>query len=695
MFLHRADQRTRAGAGILAFALAFMAQYLLTGEIFTHFLDSNTWEWKPAFTFGSLLLFLSMVCAIWAFLPIPPSREEMNIRSHPESDNINWTWTKYALICYSISSLLYLMTGENILAQGLWLAGICFLVIPLWRHARAIPSGNPIDRWEWGLIILITLIGFGLRYWNLLAIPSHVDNDIALIGTYSLKLIQSSNYNWIGPSDSGGLLSYDQLIAWSMRLFGQNQYGVVMISVIFGTISLLLTFLMGRELGGKKVGLIAMALLTIDYTHIHFSRILFGASATFFAVLASYFLLRGWHSKHPAWFALSGVSIGLGLLTYESSRILPVMILILIVWQWLWHPMDFRATIKYWLILILGALIAFGPYLVYTLQNMTRFSGRGNDIMLWNPQIWQHEMDAYHTTSAIMVIWEQIWRTFLTLHLTGDSSPHFAIQRPMVSPLTAALVVLSLAYCIPRLKNLKYFLLILWVGIAFIFGGVLTYDPPFWPHLNITIPAIVLLAALGADKLTYLLEPLFRRYGQAIVNSVLAVAIITTGFLNWDAYYNYVKDNAGPRVRMSRYLASLHPGYQVYLIDSEHNWNDFIFQFFNRGTPGQNMDPETLTTLPPDIKQPSVFILYQHPELLPFLQHLYPYGITSAHDNNENNLVFISFEVVPPGISLQPKTPPVNELSLPGWWIIIALITIGIGSLSIKLWKQYHTTSSS
>jgi 4-amino-4-deoxy-L-arabinose transferase-like glycosyltransferase len=695
MFRHSNNQRSRAGAIILAFAFCFIAQYLFTGEIFAHFLDSNTWEWKPTFTFGLLFLFLAMVCAIWAFLPIPPSREGTDIYSHSGSDTINWTWTKYALICYSISCLLCLLSGENIIVQGLWLAGIGFLVIPLWRNTRAIPSGDTIARWEWGLVILITLIGFGLRYWNLLAIPSHVDNDIAFIGTTSLKLIQSGNYNWIGSSDSGGLLAYDQLISWSMRLFGQNQYGVVMISVIFGTLSLPLTFLLGKEMGGKKVGLIAMALLTINYTHIQFSRILFGPSATLFTVLAAYFLLRGWHSKHPAWFALSGVSIGLGLLTYESSRILPVIIVILIVWQWLWHPLDFRATIKNWLILILGALIAFGPYLVYALQNLSRFNGRGNDVMLWNPQIWQHEMDAYHTTSAIQVIWEQIWRTFLTLHLTGDSSPQFAFQRPMVSPLTAALVVLGLAYCIPRLKNLKYFLLILWVGITFIFGGVLTYDPPFWPHLNITLPAIVLLAALGADKLTYLLEPLFRRHGKTIVNSVLTMAIISTGFLNWDAYYNYVKDNAGPRVRMSRYLASLHPGYQVYLIDSEHNWNDFIFQFFNRGTSGENMDPETLTKLPPDIKQPTVFILYQHPELWPILQHLYPYGLTVTHDNNENNLVFISFEIVPPGISLQPKTPPVNELSLTGWWIIIGLLTIRIGSLSIKLWRQYQTISPS
>jgi len=615
---------------------------------------------------------------------------ETDIHSHSESDNINWAWTKFALICYLISCFLYLLSGENILVEGLWLTGIGILVIPLWRHGRAVSPREPIDLLEWGLVILITLTGFGLRYWNLLAIPSHVDNDIALIGTSSLKLIQSGNYHWIGPSDSGGLLAYDQLIAWSMRLFGQNQYGVVMISVIFGTLSLPLTFLLGKELGGKKVGLIAMALLTINYTHIQFSRILFGPLATLFAILASYFLLKGWQTKHPAWFALSGVSIGLCLLTYESSRILPVLIVTLIVWQWVWHPTDFRATIKYWLILILGALVAFGPYLVYTLQNFARFNGRGNDVMLWNPQIWQHEMEAYHSTSAMQVIWEQIWRTFLTLHLTGDSSPQFAIQRPMVSPLTAALVVLGLAYCIPRLKNLKYILLILWIGITFIFGGVLTYDPPFWPHLNITLPAIVILAALGADKLTYLLESYFRQYARIIVNSGLAVAIILTGFLNWEAYYNYVKDNAGPRVRMSRYLASLQPGYQVYLIDSEHNWNDFIFQFFNLGTSGQNIDPKTLSTMPSVLKQPSVFILYQHPELLPILQQLYPYGLTVPHYNNENNVVFISFEVVPPGIRLQPRIPPVNELSLPGWWIIIVLTTIWIGSRSIKLWRQYH-----
>lgn len=42
---------------------------------------------------------------------------------------------------------------------------------------------------------------------------------------------------------------------------------------------------LGRELWSTRVGLIAATLLAFSYTHIHFSRTMFGAIATLFATL--------------------------------------------------------------------------------------------------------------------------------------------------------------------------------------------------------------------------------------------------------------------------------------------------------------------------------------------------------------------------------------------------------------------------
>ena len=99
-----------------------------------------------------------------------------------------------------------------------------------------------------------------------------------------------------------------------MRLFGQNHYGIVMHSVILGTLSLIFVFLLGRELESPLVGFIAVGLLAISYTHIHFSRILFGNSSSFAALLTMYEIFKGLRTRQTLWFALVGVFTGWGLL---------------------------------------------------------------------------------------------------------------------------------------------------------------------------------------------------------------------------------------------------------------------------------------------------------------------------------------------------------------------------------------------
>jgi hypothetical protein len=694
MLLRPSKFHSRIVGICLALFLAFFAQFLFTGEFFTHFHDSNTWVWTTKFTLATILLLAAAACAIWAFLPGEKRDDERGGSALRDSDWGSRAWLVAAVLAYLLAQVLYLILAENPLVDLLWLVGIGLLIVPVWLKYKPVFEKPQIPAWEWGLVAFIIVIGFILRYWHLTDIPSHVSNDVALMGDFGIQLINSGNYNWIGSSSSGHLLSYDQFLAWSMRLFGQNQYGIVMVSVVFGTLSLPVIYLLGRELGSRPVGLIAVSLLAIDYTHIHFSRILFGTSATFFAILAFYMLARGLRTRQALWFGLSGVAIGLALLVYDASRILPVIVVAMIAWQWLWRRDSFRANIKNWLFLITSSVVAFGPMLAYALANWHDFMGRGNTVMLWEPDIWRHETVSYQASNGLQVVIEQIWRTFLTPFLTGDSSPLFAFQRPLVAPLVAVLCLIGAGFVISRLKNDKYFMLASWVILTFVFGGVLTYDPPFWPHLIVALPALLIIAALGAIQLIFLAAPLIGRYGNILLGSVLVVAILLTGIFNWTAYYSYVQNNAAPKMRISRYLASLSLGYHAYLLSTDFSWKEYTFAFFNRFRTGQDLTPEALRGDPPASSQPAIFILFNHPELVPVLQSLYPGGETMQHRDFENNLTFISYKVTPPGVILSPPERDIHVYDLPGWWIITAIVLAGlirIGYLFLKRRKKQNS----
>jgi len=682
MFLRRLRENSQPIAMLFAIGLALTAQYFFTGEIFTHQRNSNTWDWTTNFSLGLFMLLLATGFAVWAAFPVGKAEAGVAATSRPSADKSSGsqTWLIVSGVIYLLSILLYLLAGENSLVRWMWMAAIGFLVIPLWLQSRdGTRAEDRIPTWEWVLIGIIALIGFGLRYWKLTEIPSHVDNDVALMGTYGIELIQSGNYNWIGYSPSQHLLSYDQFQAWGMRLFGQNHYGIVMHSVVLGTLSLVFVFLLGRELGGPFVGFMAAGLLTISYTHIHFSRILFGNSASFTAILVMYSIFKGLRARQSVWFALAGVFTGWGLLLYDSSRMIPLAILSIIAWQWIWHRQWLKSMYKNWMVFLAGALLAFGPMLAFAVPNFFDFAGRANVVVLWSDDVWKHELASYHTDSPFVVLVQQTWRTFLTLHLTGDGSPHFAFQRPMVSPLTALFFILGLGYVLFRLKDVKYFSILSWVFLTFIFGGVLTADPPYWPHLNVALPAIVLVAALGAQSLADKIVLSFGQIGQRVYTWVLVGVILVTGLNNWQVYYDYVKDNAGNRIRIARYLASLPSNYQVYLASDAFDWYEYAFRFFSQGMKGQDLTFEMLENEPPIFDQPTVFILFRHPEMAPILETLYPDGVLENHYDFNNLVSFISYRVVPSTADESPESSAVSSLSSSGWQLIFGLIVFWIG----------------
>jgi len=672
------NNRLRMGVLVGALVLAFAAQYLYTGELLTHWKDSNTWMWEPRYTLASIFLLLAIGGAAWALAsPVTQFAPNLQTESGPNlRPNRTLHWLALAVGCYAFSVFLYGAVGEDRLVQLLWLAAIVCLIIPFLKWPANQIVEDLMPWWQWVAVLALTALGFILRYWHLTEIPSHVDNDVSLMGTFASKLIDTSNFNWLGSSGSGHLLSYDQFLAWSMRLFGENHYGLVMHSVIFGTLTLPLVFLLGRQLFNWRVGLVAMALLTCDYTHIQFSRILFGATSTFFVTLTIYFVFRGLKTNQLRWFAWAGLAAGFGALLYDSGRILPVLVLAIAAWQTLCQRTNFLSNLRNWFVCGLGILIGFGPMLGFALQDFADFNGRGNVVTIFSPQIFQHEAENYQVTTLPQVIPEQAKHAFLTFYLYGDSSPHFAFPRPMVAPLEAVLLTVGLGYCLWRFRDLRSFTLLAWIVLTFILGGVLTYDPPYWPHLNIVLPAVAILAALAADAaLTFLAPP--AQLLSAVSLRLLGVGLLVyTGYSNWQTYTAYVANNAGPYVRVARYIDQLSPDYQVYLVSDPVNWTDFSFQFINRGVTGYDVTADQLLAAPPPADKPLLFIFMDHQESLETLQKAYPDSVKDdvyASEDSED-AVFESLAVTPPNYVFRPRPAPVNPATLPGWWLIAALL---------------------
>jgi 4-amino-4-deoxy-L-arabinose transferase-like glycosyltransferase len=642
-----------APALLAALAAALLAQYCFTGEIVTRYQDSNTWEWRPAFTAGVALLAGALLAAALAGRR---SGEPSHV-AVPGAERRPLGALAPAACLYALALGVYLLAGETALVDLAWLGGVLAFLLPLVRSsarrgalARLGAAAGRASRGEWLAVGALTAVAFGLRFWNLEEIPSHVDNDVALMGVHALRLIEQGDFRWIGASTSEHLLAYDQFLAWSMRLFGTDHAGLVMQSVLLGTLTVPLVYALGRSMFGARVGLIAAALLAVGYTHVHFSRILFGAPPTFAITLVVLLLFLALRTRDRRWFALAGVLSGLTFLLYDSARVIPLVCLAAFLWALVASPGSVRRDATGWALLVAGALIAFGPMAAFVLQDPVGFAGRGNTVALWSPTVWAHQQQGYGTDAPLLILAQQVMHTVLTLHLYGDGSPHFGLPRPMVAATTAALCVLGLGGALRRAGDRRHLLLLAWIGLTFLFGGVLTYDPPYWPHLNLVLPAVALLAGLGAEALIEALAPTPGTARRAAAVALAAATVAFTGVTNWGVYHAFVEDNAGPRVRLARFLADLPDSYRVYLVSNGFHSGEYAFAFFGRGQPIVDLEPDDLAAAARSERGPAVFLLADAPAEATTLTELHPTARVETHLDGGDRPVFVS-------VTLEPEPP--------------------------------------
>jgi 4-amino-4-deoxy-L-arabinose transferase-like glycosyltransferase len=96
-----------------------------------------------------------------------------------------------------------------------------------------------------------------------------------------------------------------------------------LIAVLFGLATVVVTFLLGVELYGKRVGLIASLFVALMPYHVVVSRqVLLDAPMVLFATLVLYCVARYCRQRAPGWLYAAAVAMGLAFLTKETAIVL-------------------------------------------------------------------------------------------------------------------------------------------------------------------------------------------------------------------------------------------------------------------------------------------------------------------------------------------------------------------------------------
>lgn len=674
------------GFYLLVVGLALLSNFLFTGEWLSRFRDQEPMVWRTQQTLASICLILTVAGGAWVFGRRDAFRRRLETRG--ESPRVSpapirrSAWIP-SLLLYAAATGVYLATGETALVRWLWLLSVVALLVLLVRTID-IRDFWPIPFWEYALVVIILGTAFIARYVRLTEIPYHVDNDVSIMGLFSRNLVVNGDWRLVGMARTDHHYSEHQYIALSMRLFGLNHYGLGMLSVLAGTATCGLVHLIGRTFFNRWVGLIGAAFLAVNYVHIHFSRIIFGPISTFWVMLAGLGLLHGMRRANPFSFAAGGVSLGLGLMGYYSARIGPVVAAGLFALWWLQRRRYPGIPLRYWGLALLGLLCAFGPNLAFAFDEFAKFSGRGSKVILWTDIAWSHLSEKYQSHgSAWIVIKEQVIRTFLAPFYYPDESTICYLRKPMLGALAAISFMLGLGYCLRRCREMACVYLLGSFALTFIFGGVLTIDPPFWPHLNIALPAMALIAAIGIERLGRRLILIGRRPAAFIVPVLLAAGLVVSSVHEWEVYYAFARDHAGARILSMRQIQRLSTETRVYLVSKSVFWEQETFQFFTPQYQGKNITEEELYRNPPKIEKPTSFFVFDDvdPKIADYLVKTYPGARRQGFRDGWQWPAFFAIHVFPNGFEEHPQRflrPVEMRWTVPGWRLVGLVVLLGL-----------------
>jgi hypothetical protein len=306
-------------------------------------------------------------------------------------------WALIAGVAFAL--LAFLNFSNNLftpLNLGLLILAVFLLVVAFWRSEEAWPvkaarlRNNLSNRqfrlfstatvrnsaWVLSFLTLLALSAY-FRFADLAQTPGEMNSDHAE-KIYDVMRVLAGQTNIFFPNNGGREALQMYLVAGLYKFFGAglNFMTLKIVSTLVGFLALPFYYLLGREVGNRRVGLLAMAFAGVAYWPNVVSRL--GLRLPFyflFTAVVTYFLLRALRVGRRNDFIFLGLALGLSFFGYSADRALPLLVL-LGMGVYMLHPRPIAQRKQaFWLTLmaLVIAGVVFLPMLRYLLDQPESF----------------------------------------------------------------------------------------------------------------------------------------------------------------------------------------------------------------------------------------------------------------------------------------------------------------------------------
>lgn len=293
---------------------------------------------------------------------------------------------------------------------------------------------------KWFVLGLVIILAVILRFWHLGQVPISPDWDELALGynAYSILHTVRDEYGKLLPVvlrsfDDYKPALYAYLAIPTVWIFGLTVFAVRLPSAILGTLTVILTFFLVRELTKKDyMAILASFLLAISPWHIQFSRVAFEANTgVFLNVLGILLFLIFVRKKNLSFLILSAISFGLNVYSYQSEKVfMPLIVALLLL---IFHKDILKLGVKKIALSGIIGLIVIFPMINFVIQNqnaLSRFKGVSVFSDKSNPSYIQtiKNFDAYMNSSNFVGMAFDNKYVYFSKESLGNYLSHFNVN---------------------------------------------------------------------------------------------------------------------------------------------------------------------------------------------------------------------------------------------------------------------------
>ncbi len=406
-------------------------------------------------------------------------------------------------------------------------------------------------------LALIMLFAAILRFYKLGSIPRVINGDEGWLGVTAISTNSDALANPFALWENFGAL-YLQTVYFFIRIFGPTPLALRFVPAMAGILAIPAVYLLGRQIAGHRVGLIAAALLSFSHTHLHFSRsVTVGyIQGNWLIPLELYFFLSGIQKRSSWRAALAGALLAFHFNIYLSAQIVTGLLIIFIILSFFLFKSWLKPALQQLKVFCLGFIIIVLPVLEYAFQHPGEFFNRLNTEGTFQTG-WMNETMLTTGKSALQILAERVIHAFLSLNYypAGD---FYGSPIPILTLISSTLFFVGLGLILWRVKSPNFLLLNGYFWGFTVAVGVFAIPPSADAYRMLSaLPPAMIISAYAFDQILGMLgvgwHQSHRKY--VAITSIILVNLIV--FNLWSYFYDFAgqcRYGSDTQTRFASYL---------------------------------------------------------------------------------------------------------------------------------------------